>query len=395
MIVLLSDFAMDVRQKGRDWALGLAPQELAGRREGLLFAAICLVALWLITIADFVAPRYATVGAVALLPVVAASWLLSRRLLALVVGVAMLLGAAEGAAGVVHPVTAVTQVAIMPVLAVLTRLAATSVLASRSEERNAQQARELERAKSDFLRLASHELRGPVAILRGYLSMLDDGSLGATTPAVEKVVPVLSATAAGMNRIVDQMLDVARLEDSRLQLNISRADLADVVRDAATTVRLLHGGSHTLHVSCQGPVPADFDRVRISTVVGNLVSNAIKYSPAGTEVAVAIERGEHDVSVAVTDRGIGIRDEDMRHLFTRFGRLPRPETRDVPGTGLGLYLSRELARLHGGDITVTSRPGSGSTFTLWLPLARAPVLPQAPAPEAAPVTAARRRPIAG
>jgi signal transduction histidine kinase len=281
----------------------------------------------------------------------------------------------------------------MPLLAILTRLAATNVLRRRDEEGKARQARELERAKSDFLRLASHELRGPVAILRGYLSMLEDGSLGAVTPGIEKVIPVLIATATGMNRTVDQMLDVARLEDSRLQLNFARADLAACVREAASTVQVLHGDSHVVVVRADAPVHLEFDQVRIATVVGNLVSNAIKYSPTGSQVAVNLEVGEPEVTVAVADRGIGINPDDLPRLFTRFGRINDPRSRGVPGTGLGLYLSRELARLHGGDITVVSEPGNGSIFTLRLPVTRPPGTPSS-APEPRRTAAGRPQQVA-
>jgi signal transduction histidine kinase len=175
-----------------------------------------------------------------------------------------------------------------------------------------------------------------------------------------------------MNRTVDQMLDVARLEDSRLQLNFARADLAACVREAASTVRVLHADSHPVVVRADAPVHLDFDQIRIATVVGNLVSNAVKYSPAGSRIAVNLEAGEHEATVAVADRGIGIKPDDLPRLFTRFGRINDPRSRGVPGTGLGLYLSRELARLHGGDITVVSEPGQGSTFTLRLPVTRTP-----------------------
>ena len=389
--------------KGRDWALGLAPQELAGRNEGLVFTGICLVALGLVMVADLAAPRHATVGAIALLPVAAAAWLLSVRLTVVVVAVAMVLSVVDSAVGAIHPITAATQLVMCPVLAVLARLAATSVLRSRREERAArtaraseEQARELERAKSEFLRLASHELRGPVAILRGYLTMLADGSLGELPPAVARVMPTLSATAMGMNHMVDQMLDTARLEDSRLQLKTGPADLAEVVREVSRNVELIHGRSHrVVCANCDQAMRFEFDRGRISTVLGNLVSNAIKYSPAGTDVVVSLERRGSEVLVHVADQGIGIAPEDRARLFTRFGRIESSRTRDVTGTGLGLYLSRELARLHGGDITLESEVDRGSTFTLHLPAgAPAGAAAKAPAREPRPERSAQRR-IAG
>jgi signal transduction histidine kinase len=108
------------------------------------------------------------------------------------------------------------------------------------------------------------------------------------------------------------------------------------------------------------------DLMRLEIVVNNLVDNAIKYSPRGGDVIIALSTVGKLALVAVGDKGIGIAAEDMSRLFVRFSRLG--ELSDVPGTGLGLYLARELARLHGGDITVASTPGQGSEFTLSLPL---------------------------
>jgi signal transduction histidine kinase len=107
----------------------------------------------------------------------------------------------------------------------------------------------------------------------------------------------------------------------------------------------------------------------VETILGNVLDNAVKYSPAGGEVLCEVERSQEAASVSVSDRGIGISRRDMRRLFTRFGRVVNPETSDIGGTGLGLYLSREMARRLGGDLTAAPRAGGGSTFTLTLPIA--------------------------
>ena len=360
----------------RDWALALAPKELSGRPEGFIFACLCMAVLTLVAVADVRTHQYGTIGAIAFLPVLAAAWLLSDRLTVLVAGLAMALALLTALLGPVAVVTALTRVILFPILAVLARLAATTVVRIHRSEMQTREARaaevrmrELERAKSEFLRLASHELRGPIAILRGYLNMLEDGTLGPLPATLEKVVPVLVASAAGINHTIDQMLDAARLEDSRLQLQPELTDLAELVRQAAANVELLHGGRNQVVCrDCRDPVLVDLDANRIGTVIGNLVSNAIKYSPAGSQVDVLLEKGPAQARVHVRDRGVGIAAADMPRLFTRFGRLERAETSDVPGTGLGLYLSRELARMHGGDITAVSTPGTGSIFTLELPL---------------------------
>jgi len=375
----------------RDWALALAPRELAHVREGYFFAGICILILVLVAVGDVRTYHYGTVGGVAFLPVVAAAWLLSYRLTLLVVGTAMLLAFLTATIGPVAPVTVLTQMLLIPILAILARLAATTVIRIRDSEVQTREARageermrELDRAKSEFLRLASHELRGPVSIMRGYLGMLEDGTLGKLPAPAEKVMPTLIASAAGISHTIDQMLDTARLEDSRLQIRPRRVDLAQLVREAAANVDLLHGQTHQVRpVGCEGALMVDLDVNRISTVVGNLVSNAIKYSPAGSEIRVQVDQEGDRARVRVQDQGGGIRPEDMPQLFTRFGRIVTPETSDIPGSGLGLYLSRELARLHGGDVTASSVFGEGSTFTLELPLPK-PVLAPAPRPAGKP-----------
>jgi signal transduction histidine kinase len=111
------------------------------------------------------------------------------------------------------------------------------------------------------------------------------------------------------------------------------------------------------------------DRKRLTTMLTNLLDNAIKYSPAGGDIDVDCEHDDRVARVLIRDHGIGINAEQAHMLFTRFGRLVTPETSHIRGTGLGLYLARETARLHGGDIQVDSTPGGGSTFTVVLPLA--------------------------
>ena len=119
------------------------------------------------------------------------------------------------------------------------------------------------------------------------------------------------------------------------------------------------------------PVRVRVDAERVKIIVANLISNAIKYSPAGGPVDVELVNRGGIARVSVTDTGVGVAKEDLPVLFTRFGRVSTAQTVHLPGTGLGLYLGRQLARLHGGEITVDSAPGRGSTFALHLPLTSA------------------------
>jgi len=227
---------------------------------------------------------------------------------------------------------------------------------------------ELERAKAEFLNLASHELRGPLTVIRGYNSMLEDGSI--PPDQVAPVARLLEAKLAQMDLLIEEMLETARLEHDRLELSRERFDVRWVAQEQLDIFRPLALGHHFVVDAAREPLLVDGDRSRIATILANFMDNAIKYSPAGGEICVMSGHRETDVFVSVRDHGIGISREHMPRLFTRFGRLPTEQNVSIAGTGLGLFLCKEIAVRHGGDITVNSRPGVGSEFTLTLPSAR-------------------------
>jgi signal transduction histidine kinase len=228
----------------------------------------------------------------------------------------------------------------------------------------------LEKTKTQFLNLASHELRSPLGVINGYLSMLEQGSLGQLTESGLRAVEVLKAKIVELNLLVAQMLDAARLEDGRLALKRDRLDMREVAGDAMQVVRPLAGANHMLMLETPPAEVLVFgDADRIKTIISNLLENAIKYSPSGGRIQCIVSMADRVATLRVVDTGVGIAREDLTRLFNRFERIEHRETSHVGGTGLGLYLSRELARQHGGDIQVESRPQSGSTFTLTLPLA--------------------------
>ena len=224
----------------------------------------------------------------------------------------------------------------------------------------------LEKAKGDFLNIASHELRGPMTIIKGYLTMFESGSLGEMPPRASSVLPLLISKSDEINWMLEQMLATSRLEEGRLELNKQRHDIVEITEMALDGVKMLLRG-HDLKVDEPAePLEAEIDPDRFQIVIRNLLSNAAKYSPVGSDITVSIGRNGGMATVAVIDHGVGISAQDQANLFTRFGRIQN--TQHVQGTGLGLWLSREIARMHGGDLTVESSSGSGSTFVLAVPL---------------------------
>jgi signal transduction histidine kinase len=269
---------------------------------------------------------------------------------------------------------------------------ASAVTAGLERARVTERLTAIEKNKSQFLNLASHELRGPLTVVRGYVSMLDGGLLGDLNERGRKAVPVISAKVLEMNALIEQMIEAARLEDGALMLRPDEADLRDVVSEAVDMARTLADSRHKIRLDMpEKRVSVHMDSERVKTIVSNLISNAIKYSPAGGRVEVELVARAGIARVSVKDSGLGIAKEDFPVLFTRFGRISTPQTNHLPGTGLGLYLGRQLARLHGGEITVESEAARGSTFTLHLPLSAQP----APAARAAKATSTVQRSVPG
>jgi signal transduction histidine kinase len=245
---------------------------------------------------------------------------------------------------------------------------ATAVTAALDRVRVSERVLALEEVKSRFLKLASHELRGPLALVKGYMSMVSEGVL--TAEELQRVMPMIEGRLEQMSGMLNEMLETARLEDDRLELKPELFDMRQAVAAVTEALRPLAGESHPVRVLVpEHAVPVLADRARVETIVTNLIDNAIKYSPRGGHIDCTVEVRDGEALVAVTDQGIGIAGEDMKVLFTRFGRITSDATVSIPGTGLGLYLSRELARMQKGDLTARSEAGHGSTFVLQLPLA--------------------------
>ena len=230
-------------------------------------------------------------------------------------------------------------------------------------------AHQAQQEKDSFISIVSHELKTPITSIKGYAQMLLRRAEEAGSDERDlKGLRIINDEVERMVDLINQLLDVQRLEMQRLQLNLDRVDLVALTLDTVDRLQMTTN-RHTLRPRVpQGPVWVCGDAIRLAQVLGNLIMNAIKYSPAGGPVEVSLERQEGRAWVSVRDWGIGIAPEDQPHLFQRFWRGTRQENTSLTGMGLGLYISREIVRRHHGDIVFRSQPGQGSTFLFWLPL---------------------------
>ena len=220
-------------------------------------------------------------------------------------------------------------------------------------------------AQTEFIANISHELRTPLTSILGFAEVLASGMDGPLTPSQARDVETIQASSRHLLELIDDLIDIASIEADRLQLEIERVDVGSLVREAAEAIRPLAGQNGILlEIEAPPAIDADADPRRLREIVLHLVSNAVKFTPSGGRVRVVVAPG---VEIRVHDSGVGIAAHDQSRIFEKFVRIADPA---VPGTGLGLTVARELARLHGGDLTVTSTVGHGSTFNVSIPAVR-------------------------
>jgi signal transduction histidine kinase len=253
-------------------------------------------------------------------------------------------------------------------IATLQQIGSVAVLAIRNA-RLLYDAQEASRAKSDFLNLAAHELRTPLSVVNGYLSMLEDGTFGAPSPAWHSPIGIISSKAAELAGLVDSLLTAARIQAGSLPTSERMVDLLEIVQGA---VERAQAGAQTVDAKITVVAPAKAVQVRsdpghIGRVLDNLINNSLTYTRRRPEVRIDVRRTRRAV-VRVTDNGLGIPADLHERIFERFFRADSSATLHS-GTGLGLYIARELASSVGGALVLeSSAPGRGSSFKLTLPL---------------------------
>ena len=231
-----------------------------------------------------------------------------------------------------------------------------------AELRNALEIRE------EFLSIAAHELRTPLTALQlqlqGAMRLLADSDR--TSEVLAPRLHIATNQTRRLANLVNELLDVSLMSGGRLPMHLERVDLVALIGDTLERhAQLSKSAGCTIRLHAEGEVAGRWDRLRLEQLVMNLLSNAIKYG-AGKPIGIRVERRGREAQFSVTDHGIGIKPEDMGRIFGRFERAV--SSRNYGGLGLGLYISRQIAESHGGQIEVVSKPGRGSTFTVKLPL---------------------------
>jgi signal transduction histidine kinase len=210
-----------------------------------------------------------------------------------------------------------------------------------------------------------HDLRNPLAALRGHLQILSRSATSATPAKQQQVLRSIEAATKQMSRLVDDLGDVGAIGASRFAI---RTALVDLVPIAQRVIALHQAATTSHHLVLEAParLEGEWDGERLGQLLANLISNAIKYAPAGGEVRMVISCVAGKAIVRVSDQGIGLSPEQIGRLFQAFTRLYRGT--EIKGSGLGLYISKAIVEAHGGQIRVDSEPDRGSTFTVTLPL---------------------------
>ncbi|KKS98156.1 MAG: sensory box histidine kinase, two-component system, OmpR family, phosphate regulon sensor histidine kinase PhoR [Candidatus Gottesmanbacteria bacterium GW2011_GWA2_43_14] len=230
----------------------------------------------------------------------------------------------------------------------------------------------LEEMKLDFVSMAAHELRTPLTVIRGYAELLNSELGEKLSPEHQEHLHRLEYNAANLGTLIDNLLNVSRIERGSYKIEPAALDLTSLVKNTVTDM-IDQANSKGQTLTFEEPLEklplVMADSSRINQVISNLITNAITYTPVGESIKIYLTKKDSFVSVSVRDTGIGIPKEALAKLFTKFFRVSSVLEQGSKGTGLGLFISKSIITMHGGEISVESELGKGSTFTFTLPIA--------------------------
>ncbi len=235
----------------------------------------------------------------------------------------------------------------------------------------ARQLAELERLRAEFVSVASHELKTPINVIIGYLDLLKEGLYGDLSDQQKQILDTISKQANTLTRLVKRLLDVSRFEASGGKLDIRETNLQrflSTLESSFSVLAMQRGISFGIDHRPGLPEHVFWDEDRINEVLGNLLSNAFKFTERGGKVGLTVAADEDKVTITVVDTGAGIPPDQLPHIFDKFFQADNQAQAATKGTGLGLAIAKEIVEAHGGDITTESTLGQGTTFTVTLPV---------------------------
>lgn len=236
-------------------------------------------------------------------------------------------------------------------------------------ERKNKELQKLDQRKDDFVATVSHELRTPLSIINEGLNLMVDGLLGDITEKQSNILEKLKKNVERLTRIINDLLDVAKIEAGKFELNLAAKDINHVLR--AVTDSYQHVvKTKNIALSYSGPAEEavlNIDEDKIVQIVSNLLNNAYKFSPEGSKIELSLVPQDVSMLCMVKDSGIGIEKENIDKLFNKFEQFSRQDGPGIKGTGLGLVICKSLVELHGGKIWAHSEQGQGTTFYFTLP----------------------------
>lgn len=229
--------------------------------------------------------------------------------------------------------------------------------------------KKVDQMKSDFVSMVSHEIRSPMNSLLMQLKIIMDGLAGEVTDKQQEILERASAKILNLNNLVSELLDLSRIESGLITHEKEMVDIAQLLREQQK-FHTPYAEENNISISVDiveelPPILANLQN--IEEVFSNLITNAIKYSPPNTAIILTAEPENQYLKIKVKDHGFGIEEEDLKNIFGRFYRVKNATTREIHGTGLGLAIVKSIIDSHQGSITVKSKPGKGSTFTIFLP----------------------------